>query len=501
MKSKFIPMPQLLFKPSAKPWTPHNYQKRAIKFLIGQAAAGLFLDPGLGKTSISLGAIKILKSRGLIGKVLIIAPLRVCHSTWPNELQKWTDFSGLTCAILHGKDKDQRLHDDVDLYIINPEGLDWLLKPTKTKVGKRTRVTVDVKAFKRLGFDTLLVDELTKFKNYQAIKFKALKQVLGTFSRRWGLTGSPAANGLGGLFGQMYVLDQGRSLGQYVTHFRDKYFTPSFNGFSYDLIDGAEEQIYKQISPVVLRMADSDYLELPQLVENIIDVEIPPKAREVYDALENELLATIESKQVTAKNSGVALGKCRQVASGAIYLEAGLGEVVKVKPRGKRDWAEVHEAKLDALEDLVDELQGKPAIIVYEFHHDFERIVGRLGDLPHIGSGVSMARGKLLEAQWNAGQLPLLLAHPASIAHGLNLQGSGQHIIWFTLTWDYELFDQLIRRLRRQGSTHKRIFNHILVAKDSVEEVVLGAIRAKRRGQNALFDGLRDLQRRRSPRK
>lgn len=497
MKSKSMMTRESLLKPSAKPWKPHGYQQRAIKFLIKQAAAGLFLDPGLGKTSITLGAIKILKAKKLINRVLVVAPLRVCHSTWPDELRKWSDFSGLTCEILHGRGKEAKLEADADLFIINPEGLDWLLKPVKTKVGKRTRVAVDVKAFKQLGFDTLVVDELTKFKNSQAIRFKSLKQVLGTFSRRWGLTGSPAANGLMGLFGQLYVLDQGRSLGQYITHYRERYFTPSFNGFSYDLKPGAEEQIYEAIEPVVLRMAADEYLQLPTLIENVVNVQLPSDAMQLYESLEEDLLAKIGDGVITAKNSGVALGKCRQVASGAIYLERQLGEL----PEAKRRWAEVHQAKLDALEDLVEELQGRQALVAYEFHHDLQRILARLGDTPHIGSGVSTTTGKMLEAQWNAGQLSVLLVHPASVAHGLNLQGGGQHIIWFTPTWDYELYDQLIKRLLRQGSRHSRIFNHLLVAERTADEVVVAALKSKRRGQNALFDGLKELQQHRRARK
>lgn len=484
-------------QPLSVPYTPHAYQRKAIRYLVERGGAGLFLDPGLGKTSITLAALLILLKKKLVSKVLLVAPLRVCHSTWPNEIAKWADFKGITYTILHGPKKDERLNDDVNLYIINPEGLDWLLQPVKEKSGNKTKVTVDVRAFKALGFDCLVVDELTKFKNHTSIRWKALTKVLGTFARRWGLTGSPAANGLEQLFGQVYVLDEGRSLGRYVTHYRRMYFQPSWDGFGWQLRDGMEDAIYERISPVALRMAGEDYLELPSLVENVIPIELPEKARQVYQQLEDELVAKIAEGVVTAKNAGVASGKCRQVASGAIYLEAGLGQLLK-PTKGQRDVAVVHEAKLDALEDIVEELQGSPLLVAYEFNHDLEALRRRFGaDLPYIGHGVSVKRGKELEALWNAGKLPILAAHPASVAHGLNLQESGQHIAWYTLTWDYELYDQLIRRLLRQGSKHQRIFVHLLLGQDTVDEAVWGSIQGKRAGQDNLFRGLKALQKRR----
>jgi len=475
--------------------------KKAVKFLISQACAGLFLDPGLRKTSITLAAILLLKRKKMINKVLVVAPLRVSHSTWPNELKKWSDFNGLTHVVLHGPKKDELLKQDVDIYLINPEGLDWLLQPTKIKKGKKVSISVDVRRFKQFGFDVLVLDELTKFKNYSAIRSRALKQVLPTFARRWGLTGSPAANGLMGLFGQMLMLDLGRSLGQYITHYRRKYFVPSFNGFDYTLLNGSAEKIYEAIAPVVLRMAGDDYLELPKLVENVVPVELPAPARKIYDGLEKDLFAELQDGEVTAKNIGVALGKCRQVANGAIYHESGLGELIKVQ-KSKRDFTEIHDAKLDALVDLVEELQGQPALIAYEFQHDLARLQARLkgehGEaLPYIGHGVSVKQGKALEDAWNRGELPLLAAHPMSIAHGLNLQESGQHVIWFAPTWDYELYDQFIRRLLRSGSKHKRIFSHLLVVTDSVDEVIVASLHGKATGQQALFTGLKSLQQRR----
>lgn len=487
-----------------KPWTPHAYMKKAVKFLLEHACAALFLDPGLGKTSITLAAIVMLIKRKLIGKVLVVAPLRVASSTWPREIKKWTDFRGIRYVILHGPKKDELLREEADVYVINFEGLEWLLDVTKRKNSRgKTVVEVDVKRFKKLGFDTLVVDELSKLKNTQTVRFKALKHVLNTFSRRWGLTGTPAANGLLDLFGQAYVLDMGNALGQYITHYRMEYFIPSRDGFNWDLAEGSEERIYKQLSPLVLRMSAEDYLDLPKEIPNNIFVDLPPPARKIYDELEDDLISMIEEGEVVAANSAVASGKCRQVASGGVYLTPDVTELVKVKRDRKRDYAFLHHEKTDALVDLVEELQGSPILVAYDFGHDLERIRERFGqDVPYIGGGVSIKRGQALERQWNAGKLPYLFAHPASIAWGLNLQECGHHVAWYTLTWNYEQYKQFIDRVLRQGNVSDRVFVHRFIARDTVDEyAVLPSLDRKKRGQNALFDALKALQRRRRTRR
>lgn len=483
----------------AQKWNPHAYMRKAVKFLLEHACAALFLDPGLGKTSITLAALLLLLRRKLITKVLVIAPLRVAGSTWPREIQKWTDFRGIRYVILHGPKKDKLLQEDADVYIVNFEGLEWLLDVTKTKNAKgKTVVAVDVRRFKKLGFDTLVVDELSKLKNTGTVRFKALKLVLHTFGRRWGLTGSPAANGLLDLFGQTYVLDMGNALGQYITHYRNEYFVPSRDGFNWDLADGSEKRIYKALSPLVLRMAAEDYLELPREIPNNIFVDLPPDARRVYDELEEELIVALEEGDVVAANSAVASGKCRQVASGGVYLTPDVTELVK-RRRGDREWALIHHEKTDALVDLIEELQGSPILVAYDFAHDLERIKEKLGaDVPYIGGGTPLKRSRELEHQWNAGKLPYLFAHPSSIAFGLNLQEAGHHVGWYTLTWNYEEYLQFIMRVLRQGNTSDRVFVHRFLARDTIDEyAVLPSLQRKRRGQNALFAGLKELQRRR----
>ena len=484
-----------LFKPSSTPWQPHAYQKKAVKFLLEHAASALFLDPGLGKTSITLAAIKLLKQKKVLDKVLLIAPLRVCYSVWPKETEKWTDFNGLRIVVLHGAKKDEALKQDADVYVINPEGLDWLLQVQKTKTASgKTKVSVDLRRWKQFGFDTLVIDELSKFKHTNTNRFKALKLVLHTFGRRWGLTGSPASNGLLDLFGQCYVLDQGRTLGPYISHYRMKYFVPSHDGFSWNIREGAEQEIYERLAPLALRMAADDYLDMPTLIENNIRVELPEQVMRMYDQLEEDLIAKLNDKVVVASTAAAASIKCRQVANGGIYIDPEVEALVKL-PKSKREWVNLHTEKVDALADLIEELQGSPILVAYDFEHDLDRLREKLGqDVPYIGGGVTAKRSAELEKLWNAGKLPVLLGHPQAMAHGLNLQEVGHHVCWHSLTWDFELYDQFIRRVLRQGNRSKKVFVHHIMARGTVDEAVLAAVKSKRRGQNALFDALKKLR-------
>lgn len=488
-----------LFKPSPKPWTPHAYQKKAVKFLLEHAAAALFLDPGLGKTSITLAAIKLLKKKKVLSKVLLIAPLRVCYSVWPKEVDKWSDFGGLKVVLLHGPRKEQALKEEADVYVINPEGLEWLLQVKKTKVitrggREKTKVEVDIRRWKALGFDALIVDELSKFKHTNTSRFAALKLVLHTFQRRWGLTGSPASNGLIDLFGQCFVLDQGRTLGPFISHYRMKYFQPTRDGFGWDIRPGAEDEIYERLHPLALRMAAEDYIEMPVLIENNIRLDLPDDVRRVYDELEQDLISKLDKNVLVAANAAAASMKCRQVANGGIYLTPDVEDLIKAS-KSKREWVNLHTEKVDALAELIDELQGSPLLVAYDFEHDLDRLREKLGkDVPYIGGGVSAARSTELENLWNAGKLPVLLGHPQSIAHGLNLQEMGHHVAWHSMTWDYELYDQFIRRVRRQGNKSKKVFVHHFMMRDTVDEAMLSALKSKRRGQNALFDALKSMR-------
>lgn len=494
-------MSELLFKEKARTWDAHKYQLRALRFLLEHSCAGLLLSPGLGKTSITLAAIKYLKDKGIVHKVLIIAPLRVCHAVWPAEIARWKDFSGLSIGVLHGKRKEAVLKEDHDVYVINPEGTDWLFGVQKTKsplTGKSTP-TVNVRKFKRLGFDTLVIDELSRYKHYNTSRFKAIKQVLKTFSRRWGLTGSPTANGLLDLFGQCYMLDMGNALGQYITHYRSKYFASDFQGYNWTVVPGKEKEIYAAIEPLMLRMSAEDYLTMPQVIEDNIIVELPVKAYKVYDELEKDLIAQIEESTVVAANAAVASSKCRQVACGGVYTEPDVLELGKGKEIKKREWKDLHTEKINALLDLIDELQGAPLLVAYDFEHDLARLRKALGkNVPYIGGGCTTKQtAKVIEA-WNAGKIPVLLAHPMAAGHGLNLQEGGcQHVCWHSLTWNFELYDQFNRRVLRQGNKHDHVFVYHIMARGTIDEVILKALKSKKRGQDALFSALKELKKRR----
>lgn len=488
-------------------WNPHEYQKKAVKFLLAHYAAALLLDPGLGKTSIVYAALKVLKKKGLFKGALVLAPLRPVYSVWPAEREKWEDFKEFSVGILHGDDRDEVLMEDHDIYVMNFENVEWLFgypepvyKTIKDPV-ERERVRAQYKAdmvlvrarLKRLfaKVDTLVIDELSKFKNTDTKRFKAIKQYLRKFVRRWGLTGSPASNGLMNLFGQMYILDLGKALGQFITHYRNKYFyATGFGGYTWELQEGADKLIYKAVKPLALRMDAEDYIKMPKVVTVPIYVELPPKARAMYDEMEAELFSVLDAKTFVAANAASASMKCEQIANGAIY-EDKVDPLTGLPKLGKRAWHQVHTAKLDALEELTDELQGKPTLFGYHFGHDLERIIKRYGKAtPHMD--VSAKRGTEIMKAWNRNELPYLFCHPASVGHGNNLQeGQANNLGFFHIPWDFELFDQFVRRLRRQGNNNDVMFVYYIAAKDTVDEAKMRALVNKNNTQKAFLDALK----------
>jgi SNF2 family DNA or RNA helicase len=456
--------------PGKQEWKPHAYQARAVSWLAGRNSAALFLDPGLGKTSSTLGAFTFLKERKMAKRMLVIAPKRVCYLVWRQEGEKWAQFNDLKFSLLHGPKKEDALKEEADVYLINPEGVPWLIKQFKS-----TREFAD-------KFDTLTIDELTKFKNSRSKRFKALYPYASACTRRWGLTGTPAPNGLEDLFGQMKMLDDGNALGKYITRFRDKYFVPGFDGYSYKPRQGAEEAIQERLKDTALRMKAEDYLDLPPLVDDVRTIQLDPKARKQYDQMKKEMVADLDGGTISADNAAATYSKLKQMAGGAVY---------RIDKEGKRQWERIHDAKLDALEELVDELAGQPVLVAYEFNHELERILERFGDIPYLGNGTTDAQAVQIERDWNAGKIPVLPVHPASTGHGLNLQqGSAKHVCWFNPTWDFELYDQLIRRLYRQGTQADRIFNHILAVENSIDFLVINAVKDKDTTQARLVQGL-----------
>lgn len=462
-------------------WNPHEYQKTAVRFLVERACAGLFLDPGLGKTSITYAALKILRTQHFIKRTLVIAPLRPCYLVWPAEAQKWSDFNSTRVEVLHGPDKNKALKRDADVYVINPEGLPWLFQ-------QQNKWFYD-------KLDGLVIDESSKFKHTNTQRFKNLKPMLPKFKRRIILTGTPVPNGLLDLFGQIYILDGGAALGRFISHYRTEYFAPTgFGGYTWVLNKGAEEKILEKISPLVLRMSEVDYLKLPPLIKDTVFVDLPEETRELYDRLERDFVLQLRSGDVTAINAAAATMKLRQIANGGVYTD----NLDEDKPRvsGPRTWDDLHDMKTGAVLELLEELGGKPTLIAYEFKHDLARLQKALKkvykrDIPYIGGGVNMRDTKTIEAAWNAGQIPMLLVQPQSVSHGLNLQKGGRAVIFHSLTYNYEDYDQLIRRIWRQGQK-ARVFIYHIVARDTVDEAIVRAVDGKAKTQRRVFDVLRE---------
>jgi len=451
-------------------WEPHEYQKEAVKFLVEKGSAALWLDPGLGKTAIVLSAYRTLRLKGLAKKMLVIAPLRPVHGVWPPEAKKWEQFADYSVGVLHGGNKGKVLKQNHDIYVINFEGLGWLSSQLNGK---------------DWPFQILTVDEISYMKNTQTQRFKTIKPLLDKFDRRWGLTGSPAPNSLLDIFGPQLILDQGATFGPYISRFRTEYFYPSgYGGYEWKLQSDGEARIHAALDGKVLRMAALDHLDLPELTYNDIMVDLPPNARKLYDAFENDLTVELNSGNVTAVNAAVAVMKGQQIANGGSYLDDdGSGNA--------RITTHLHDAKTEAVLDLVEELSGQPCIIGYHFAHDLERLKAAFPNAPIIGSGVIGHKLDSIIDDWNAGKTPILLAHPMSAGHGLNLQGTGHAVIWYSLTWSLEVYEQFIRRLWRQGQKNHIVVHHIM-AKDTVDEAIMMAIRRKDKTQQTLLNAVRD---------
>ena len=446
----------------------HKYQGKAERFLMKKPQSGLFLDMGLGKTAIVLAYFLSLRKKKKASKMLVIAPLRVIYDVWPDEIETWMEFNHLTYRILHGTKKNQYVKEDADIYLINPEGLKWFVEQPTYKA------------------DVLIIDESTKFKNWSSKRFKILKKILKNFQYRHILTGTPTTTSLIDLFSQMFILDLGKSLGKFITGFRARYFRqiplPGHKAFIYNIFPGAAQEIYELIGDSVLRMDAEDYLDLPKKTVNNIFLTLDKKARKTYDAMQDDLIAELTKTQnIFALTVTDAIMKCRQIISGALYTNPKRGEYTRI-----------HDIKINALKDLVDEMQGQQLLVVYEFKHELYRFREEFGDdIPYIGGG-SKDASMYIEA-WNMKRLPLLFVHPKSVGHGLNLQKGGNHLLWYSLTWSWDEYKQTIARIARQGQT-KPVFIHRLIMRDTLDVYMSTKLNKKKQIETDLFDYLKQVR-------
>lgn len=451
-------------------YEPHDYQKYATRYIEEYPISAVLLDMGLGKTSITLTALNdLLFDSFEAHRILVIAPLRVARDTWPAEANKWDHLQDLIYSVAVGTEAERRaaLIKPADIYIINRENVQWLIEESKLP----------------FNFDTLVVDELSSFKNYQAKRFRALMKVRPKVKRIIGLTGTPSANGLMDLWAEFRLLDMGARLGRFISHYRLDYFQPDKrNGqviFSYKPLPGAEQRIYDKISDITISMKSTDLLKMPELVSSEYTVRLSDEERQRYDELKQDLVLQLPDGDITAANAAALTGKLCQLANGAIYTDDG-------------DTFSIHDRKLDALEDIIEAAGGKPILVAYWFKHDLARITERLQKL-HVPYSKLDSAGSI--RKWNAGELPVALIHPASAGHGLNLQSGGSCIVWFGLTWSLELYQQTNARLWRQGQNAETVVVQHIVAKDTIDERILKVLSKKDSTQAALIDAVKaDLQ-------
>ena len=471
-------------------FTPHPYQDMVLDRM-DPGKLALLLDPGMGKTPTSLEHFRRQRECGMSMRGLVVAPLRVCYSVWPAEVEKWDQFRDMKVHIAHDKGLDVSAINDADLVVTNPNSLKWI---------ENNRSSIE-------RFDTLFADESTLFKRPNVQRSKSLyrtlngtieksKKRLWTIPNRFILTGTPAPNGLGDLFGQFGLLSTdilGKTLKQFRSDFRFMPRTTSY-GVEWDPTPETGPLIYERVAPWSVRLDADDYLDLPELVEVETRFPLPQEARSIYDKLRKEMYVDLDSgNEVVAMNPGVLSAKCKQIANGHIYVtddgQFATGETKKFES--------IHNGKSAALADLWDENGQKPMLVAYEYKSDVESIrcyfQRRYGWMPpYIGGGVSGADGDALVKEWNLGNLPMLCVHPQTAAHGLNMQSGGSHVVWYSNTWDLEWYDQLKKRLHRQGQLADTVFVHHLIAEGTVDDVITRARGRKAKTQDDLFEAIKE---------
>ncbi|WP_270808584.1 DEAD/DEAH box helicase [Clostridium fessum] len=442
-------------------FSPHNYQAYAIDYIETHPIAAVLLDMGLGKTVISLTAIAdLLFDSFEAHRILVVAPLRVARDTWPAEIAKWEHLQHLTYAVCVGTPKERRaaLLSGADITIINRENLGWL---------------IDSSGFD-FNYDMVVIDELSSFKNHKSKRFQSLMKARPKVKRIIGLTGTPSSNGLMDLWAEFKLLDFGERLGRFITHYRNNYFIPDKrNGeiiYSYKPMPYAEDAIYRRISDITISMKSTDHLRMPELITSQYEVQLSEEEEKRYEELKADFILELPEGEITAANAASLTGKLSQLANGAIYDDDG-------------NIIEFHDRKLDALEDLIEAANGKPLLVAYWFKHDLERIKKRF-NVREIKSSKDIT-------DWNNGDIPVAVIHPASAGHGLNLQAGGSTLIWFGLTWSLELYQQTNARLWRQGQISGTVVIEHIITKGTIDERILKALSLKEVTQNALIDAVK----------
>lgn len=447
----------------------HGYQERAVSFIKDTPSCALWVDMGLGKTVSTLTAAAELLDRWEIGRLLVIAPLRVAINTWPAEIERWAHTRHLNYRLIKGS-VEKRLNilctDKSDIHIINRELVPWLVNALQKESSCRKHIG-------RWPYDAVVIDEASSFKSSKTARWKSLRKALPYIDRMVQLTGTPASNGLLDVWPQVFLLDRGERLGKTFSGYRNRYFTPDYHGYNWTLRKGADEEIHQKLDGLCLRLSAEDYLELPPRIDNFVEVSLPASVRESYTELEREFLAEFGDETVEVLSAAALAGKLLQFANGAIYTDDTL------------NWISVHNAKLDALAELVEEAAGQPLLIAYNYKTDAARIQARFPQAELIGQDPETIE------RWNRGEIPMLLAHPASAGHGLNLQYGGNTVVWFGLNWSLEFYQQFNARLHRQGQERPTIVHH-LVTKQTIDESVLAALGRKDATQRALLDALKD---------
>lgn len=442
-------------------FSPHNYQSYAINYIETHPIAAVLLDMGLGKTVISLTAIAdLLFDSFEVHRILVVAPLRVARDTWPAEIRKWQHLKFLTFAVCVGTPKERKaaLMTGADITIINRENLQWLIESSGFD----------------FDYDMVIIDELSSFKNHKSKRFQSLMKVRPKVKRIIGLTGTPSSNGLMDLWAEFKLLDFGERLGRFITHYRNNYFVPDKrNGeiiYSYKPMPYAEDAIYRRISDITISMKSTDHLQMPELITSQYEVQLSEEEEKRYEELKADFILELPEGEITAANAASLTGKLSQLANGAIYDDDG-------------NIIEFHDRKLDALEDLIEAANGKPLLVAYWFKHDLQRIKKRF-NVREIKSSKDIS-------DWNNGDIPVAVIHPASAGHGLNLQAGGSTLIWFGLTWSLELYQQTNARLWRQGQTSGTVVIEHIITKGTIDERILKALSLKEVTQNALIDAVK----------